>query len=319
MLIDQNNIGLELAEIEGDALFFYKVGDGVSVEKLVNQVRTMYEAFHQHLQLYKYRRICNCGACTNAEGLQLKFVVHEALIDFIDVKGTRKPFGEEVIKVHRLLKNNVPLSEYLLVSDTFLERNLSQMNSSMKQDGQAAIDRYDFGDFSYSYFSLDHFNKKIDLHKQLAQPKLGRHVLSSQQNVNVSPNELFQFILDFEHRHRWSVGVDKVNFKEGEINQVGSKHTCVIGGSHLELATIFKDEKEDELIFIENTKDAPLIKDLSTVFKVKPGPLGSQLDVEMYTQSSSLLGKLITPILRSKLKANQKKSLTQLKMLFEHK
>ncbi len=54
LLIDSNIMGLELAEIEGDALFLYKLIDGVDVNSINKQIEKMYLAFHTHIKRYEY-------------------------------------------------------------------------------------------------------------------------------------------------------------------------------------------------------------------------------------------------------------------------
>lgn len=51
VLIDANTQQLKLAEIEGDALFFYKENEIPSQEKLLAQIETMFTAFYSHLKL----------------------------------------------------------------------------------------------------------------------------------------------------------------------------------------------------------------------------------------------------------------------------
>ena len=119
LLIDSNKIGLELAEIEGDALFLYKIAETIDISVIEDQIEAMYLAFHTHLKRYEFQRICSCGACSSAYNLKLKFVVHYGDIQFITVKDSKKPYGSNVIKVHRLLKNEVPIDEYAIVGTMF--------------------------------------------------------------------------------------------------------------------------------------------------------------------------------------------------------
>ena len=85
-IIDANNLELELAEIEGDAVFYYKENYIPTYEDLLRQVKRMYLAFHTYLKSYETRRICPCGACKAAVNLELKFVSHIGELDFIKVK-----------------------------------------------------------------------------------------------------------------------------------------------------------------------------------------------------------------------------------------
>jgi len=117
LLIDSNIYKLELAEIEGDVLFFYKVTENPDSKKLYEQGHHLYNTFFKHLHLLNNHRICPCNACATAPNLKLKIIVHYGDIDFISVKEQRKPFGPEVIKVHRLLKNDVPFHNYLLMTE----------------------------------------------------------------------------------------------------------------------------------------------------------------------------------------------------------
>ena len=105
VLISANTEGLTLAEIVGDALFFYKEGDVLSQEKLLAQIETMFTAFYSHLNLLEKNRICPCIACATAPKLQLKIISHIGEdLQFLTVQGNRKPFGGSVIETHRLLK-----------------------------------------------------------------------------------------------------------------------------------------------------------------------------------------------------------------------
>ena len=116
VLLEANTQDLSLAEVEGDALFFYKEQEVPSQEKLLAQIETMFTAFHSHLKMLEKNRICPCMACATAPNLQLKIVAHCADLQFIEVKGNRKPFGPQVIEAHRLLKNSVDSENYALIS-----------------------------------------------------------------------------------------------------------------------------------------------------------------------------------------------------------
>ena len=136
VLLDANIMDLQLAEIEGDALFFYKEQNGVNISELEEQIKQMYIAFHTHLKRYEYERICQCGACSSAYNLSLKFVCHYGEIDFIKVKETLKPYGSSVIQAHRLLKNEIPINEYALYTDKVSQ--IDKLETAMKAS-------FDFG------------------------------------------------------------------------------------------------------------------------------------------------------------------------------
>ncbi|MFQ5445796.1 MAG: DUF2652 domain-containing protein, partial [Saprospiraceae bacterium] len=52
-LIGANETGLEVSEIEGDAILFYRFGEAPPAEALLAQVRRMFVDFHAHLRRYE--------------------------------------------------------------------------------------------------------------------------------------------------------------------------------------------------------------------------------------------------------------------------
>ena len=72
LLIKSDDLDLDVAEIEGDAVLFIKEGSVPSVKDLIDQAEKMFLQFHRHLRQYDLQRICNCGACSTASGLSLK-------------------------------------------------------------------------------------------------------------------------------------------------------------------------------------------------------------------------------------------------------
>src|SRR5215204_2015967 len=76
LLINSNQMGLEISEIEGDAILFYKFGDPPSIDELYRQVHFMFCAFHKHIIGYDCQKYCQCKACTSVRNLTLKVVTH---------------------------------------------------------------------------------------------------------------------------------------------------------------------------------------------------------------------------------------------------
>src|SRR5688500_14934410 len=66
VLINANKTGLQVSEIEGDAILFYRFGELPSLDEIYSQVEQMFCAFHSHLFSYNHRRYCFCKACNAA-------------------------------------------------------------------------------------------------------------------------------------------------------------------------------------------------------------------------------------------------------------
>ena len=93
LLINANQLGLELCEIEGDALFFYRLGPAPTLDDLVGQAKDWVEGFHTHLKLIKRDIYCTCGACQDVGNLSLKVVGHFGEFAEYKVKKKLKVIG----------------------------------------------------------------------------------------------------------------------------------------------------------------------------------------------------------------------------------
>jgi hypothetical protein len=112
--------GFELIEIEGDAAFLSrpadKLPDDAAVSATLEVATAMHRAFHVERQ-YVAKNLCPCKACTEADKLKLKFVAHIGEVATQTIRQRRKLVGIDVILVHRMLKNTVEISEYVLLSE----------------------------------------------------------------------------------------------------------------------------------------------------------------------------------------------------------
>src|SRR6266487_1836574 len=75
-IINSNQIGLNISEIEGDAVLFYHFGETPSLEEIYRQVESMFCNFQKQIKNYESRRVCICKACTAAVDLSLKVITH---------------------------------------------------------------------------------------------------------------------------------------------------------------------------------------------------------------------------------------------------
>jgi len=127
--------GLELAKLEGDAAFFHApVEMATTLPELVGGIRERFAA--KKAQLVD-ERMCTCVGCTQLEALTLKFVAHSGEVAVHKVRHHEELAGIDVILVHRLLKNDVPIREYLLVTDavlTSLSTTFQQQVIAMEHD-----------------------------------------------------------------------------------------------------------------------------------------------------------------------------------------
>ena len=92
ILIDSNHLDLEVIEVEGDAIFFFRAGRKPGLKNLLEQVEEMFTRFHAHLKLYEHQRVCPCGACKTAVDLSLKIIIQLGEVTSLAVKEHKKLF-----------------------------------------------------------------------------------------------------------------------------------------------------------------------------------------------------------------------------------
>jgi hypothetical protein len=114
---------LRLVEVEGDALFLSASVEADGSNGWLPSALAMYQAFHAKQQWMVAHNLCLCDACRQIEKLHVKFVAHLGEVVSQRIRDTEKLVGVDVIAVHRMLKNDVPVTEYLLMSEP-LYRNL---------------------------------------------------------------------------------------------------------------------------------------------------------------------------------------------------
>ena len=114
-VIDGAGRKMKIAKLEGDAAFFYATDfSPPDVSRALVGIR---RAFLDRRDELSINRLCTCDGCVQAGQLKLKFVAHVGEVAFQKVKRFTELAGVDVILVHRLLKNSVPLSEYALLSE----------------------------------------------------------------------------------------------------------------------------------------------------------------------------------------------------------
>jgi hypothetical protein len=114
---------LQLNKLEGDAAFFYaKAGDhDGAAPKITGQVLAFTSAYRDKQQalIKAAEGGCPCAACRNIDQLKLKTILHYGRAVIKQVHRLEELAGEDVITAHRLLKNKVPASEYIMMTEDF--------------------------------------------------------------------------------------------------------------------------------------------------------------------------------------------------------
>ncbi len=157
-LIYANKLDLKVSEIEGDAVLFYKTGGLPTFTELVYQCRLFYTEFYSQLKILQKQYKKNKEVNNIPDILGLKIVLHYGKeISAVPIGKNIKLMGEDVIIAHRLLKNKIPLEEYILISEDLLseyKEETIERNFGWGELQDLETEYKHIGEINYSYISL---------------------------------------------------------------------------------------------------------------------------------------------------------------------
>lgn len=164
-VIRNNMLSMDINEIEGDAILFYKTGTALSLENILAQFDVMLKAFNREKARWVNR-------FPVVQSLSIKAVVHYGEFSRYNIGGFDKLFGKALIDAHRLLKNSVGLQTYVLVTSQLLDL-LGQPDA--EADAKNFLcEWYDVGHLCYRFFGFEErVSEKIGMrnrHKAPAMP-----------------------------------------------------------------------------------------------------------------------------------------------------
>lgn len=227
LLINANQTGLEISEVEGDAILFYKFGEVPDLQDLYKQVEKMFSDFHRYLAAYDVRRFCQCKACTAAVDLTLKVISHYGEFTSYNVKNFKKLLGKDVIVAHQLLKNDIEQHEYWLVTESLSQSHQPGMFSQWMQWNSSGK-KTESGAIPFHYTQLTPLKNELPT-EPAVQPEFPQKtkVLSLSREYDAHIITLFHATGDFNYRPRWKEGVIKVEEVSHFLPRVGTKCRCI--------------------------------------------------------------------------------------------
>ena len=120
-VIKEVRLPLEVNKLEGDAIFIIaeRQQDGWEAigRDIGRRLEEFVSAFDRKLTELATSNICQCIACQQMVTLRLKIIGHYGAAVRSKVAGFDELSGVDVIVLHRLLKNEVAGSEYILLTE----------------------------------------------------------------------------------------------------------------------------------------------------------------------------------------------------------
>ena len=322
LIIDSDTLGMTVAEIEGDAVMFYLKDRVPDLAEILGLAEGMFIRFHEHLKTYESRRICHCGACSTAESLTLKIVAHAGPIDLIKVKDFLKPYGSDVILVHRLLKNDIPDEGYLLLTDGTYPNG--KMDQSVQLPSWVSFirgsTRYeDIGEVSYRYASLAPLMKSVAGPPEVVDFELSRNPVTGSVYVDRSVADTYELVSNLDMRLSWNHDLTRIEYERKRVNRIGTRHQCVVRGDLLNFETVSADFGPDRLVYGERLDDPPFVDELALFYVLTSHGTGTMISIYLHYRAKPFPRNLIVPIFRLGFSRRIRQRLALIKKVAEKK
>ncbi|MBR9999375.1 MAG: DUF2652 domain-containing protein [Cyclobacteriaceae bacterium] len=315
IIIRSDSLGLKVSEIEGDAILFYSK-EIPAVEDILLQAQEMFINFHHHLRKYETLRICQCGACKTASKLSLKFIAHAGSFSFINVQGFHKPFGKAVVTAHKLLKNSIPNSEYLLLTDDLISLNEEPVNI-VTQAKFEDVEELSTG-LNYKYINLNYLNDLIPPVEHFDLPQKTKNPVRLRIIINRPMEEIHSWLIDLEFKKKWNQNIDEIQYESDRINRVGYTHTCIINSMELKFQTLANRFGNEKWIYGEKLLNPALVREADFYYILeKIDSYTSQLSFELHYIPFRGPLKLLSLLFRARLRFLYRESFSMLKTLLE--
>ncbi len=86
---------------------------------ILRQATAFFDAFHEKERALIACDTCRCEGCNHIAELRLKAFLHVGEVAIKKIRQFEELAGENVILIHRLLKNTIPAKEYILLTEQF--------------------------------------------------------------------------------------------------------------------------------------------------------------------------------------------------------
>jgi uncharacterized protein YndB with AHSA1/START domain len=182
--------------------------------------------------------------------------------------------GADVNLVHRLLKNTVPLREYLLVSRAALDA----WPENARRDFADAPQRYDLGEVPAAYVDLAAVRADA-LREDRTAVTESEAKLRVTRRYDAPPDQVWRLMTDPAARKR-IMQVPKLDFEEGARGTlVGAEYHCEHGGDRTTVFRVINAERPSELTI---TVEFPFVGRIYRTDRVVHEGGGTRIDTAVY-------------------------------------
>ena len=126
LLIGHTKPPMVISRLAGDAVISYAIESRpVQGQAFVEMIEDTYVSFREAINQMVLNTTCDCDACANINGLDLKFFVHHGIFSIQKLDAHEELVGHEVNTIFRMTKNDVSartgMKAYTLFSDAAIQ------------------------------------------------------------------------------------------------------------------------------------------------------------------------------------------------------
>jgi len=277
LLVQRFKPTLEIAKLEGDAVFAYAPKTKIPRDELLLELQeSTYVAFRDRVESIRRQTTCQCNACKAIPTLDLKFITHFGEYILQNVSGIVELVGSDVNLVHRLLKNQVSevtgWKAYILLT----ESAITEMNLKL-DDLRELVESYEhLGDVkTYNLDLQARYKELIDARRIFITPEEADAILT--RTLSAPPSVVWEWMNNIEKRLLWETFNDIRPTAAGRRTGKGSKYHCA-HGKNIVIETIL-----DWRPFEYYTLDFPRA---IQSHHLEPVPNGTQLNIYLKLKMS---------------------------------
>ena len=255
ILVEANMLGLEVSEIQGDAILFYRLGPPPPVQELVTQCRRIFLDFQNYVRLVERDTDSALSAALRGHDLTIKIIVHFGRVSVAQIRQFTKLMGRDVIVVHRLLKNNITGTEYILLSDGYLDTQdpaeLARGFSWTRLLRGTCV--YDYlGEVCYRYAYLSPLRLLLNGAQNGGQTQGSqRNAIKVTQTVRVPAAYALRVLSNFRLRPNWMPGVRDVQYDVTKAGRLGTSYKVQLNRGQIDFQTVQHFEDETRIEYVE--------------------------------------------------------------------
>jgi hypothetical protein len=314
-LLKCNHGRWQVANVEGDCIFFYRAGRE-DPKALLDHVEKLYQDFLRGTIEIARRSSCPCGACTRTNDLRLKFIVHAGEFDTQKIGGRAELIGPDVVLAHRLLKNSVPHAEYILSTRGY--SSFEGVTDLPRVEGSDSYD--DVGSVDYVCVDLEplrsRFQKSLEFYLDETTAQF-----AVRRQIDAPPDVVWETMMDPAERPEWTQGgstVTNFEFVQGSRGHPGEVYRCLHNdGTTAVHYTVCVDPYRRRTT--ERLWGSRLVKDVYMTLEARALPDGRTLAGLYLTSSPAIpvVSQLLAPLIGRSVIRNMHRDQAALKAFCE--